>query len=329
MTVAHAEPHPGSFPTTVEELLARLGALHGLDAELGPARRALTALPIVPVETSVSLGPRSLGELRATVGVAPRADDPDGRATLVNALSAVAADHAVREVDEALASVAPAAGTRRLPRGIALRARAGDGDGVRMRPGTWVRGGAAGIADAMRRVGLDEAAALHGRLAAQLAANPFNAVGAYAFGVDLGASAVLGAKTYFTCEWADVALAFLRDRAAPMLDLAGADAFALLAECVAPRNARWLLEISFELPSDPAAGVRAKAYVPARKLAASELEADGKVRALAARLDLDIAPYERLLTAMRPDGLSAARACSVMLGMSATQRHPTLEIYLS
>jgi hypothetical protein len=323
------------FPETADRMLERLGRLHELTVELTSVRRALAALAVVPLETSVSLR-RSTGssELRATLGIRPRPNDPDGREALRAALLAVEADPVVREVADTLASVAPPTGAKDLSKFIALRARE-DGH-VRLRPATWVGGKtvderALRISVAMRRLGLEEAATLHDELAALLVSNPFTTIGAYGLGIDLDAGRVLGAKTYFTCEWADVALDLLRSRVARALDLEASEAVVLLAECAREesRKARWLLEVSFELPRDPATGVRAKAYLPAKHLAANEVDGHEKALALAARLGVVVVPYERLLSAARPAGLRRALPCSIMLGVSLTETSPSLEVYLS
>ena len=186
------------------------------------------------------------------------------------------------------------------------------------------------VKDAMLRLGLERPAALHERLGDQLAANPFNAVVAYALGFDVGPDAVPAAKTYFASEWADVAIGLLCGRLADDLQLDGAESFELLAASARAerRRGRWLIEPSFELPRDPARGVRAKAYLRPADLAANEAEAHAKVLRLAAELGLDPSPYEQLVEAVRPDGLSAERPCSLQVGVSASARGPSLEVYL-
>jgi hypothetical protein len=94
------------------------------------------------------------------------------------------------------------------------------------------------------------------------------------------------------------------------------------------RRSRWLLEVSFELPADPARGVRAKAYLAPASLAPNEAEGHDTAVRLAAQLGLDAGPYEELVAAIRPDGLTSERPCSLMLGLSATESGASLEAYL-
>ena len=320
--------------TSASELvvLDRLGTLYGLESELGAVRRVVGALPAVIVEASVSLRERRERELRLTLGLAARAGDPDARSALVDAVAGLGAAQLADAVDEALATLGRRNPEQRLARGLALRVR--EGEPVRQRPGARVSG-ATGVerstrmAEAMRRVGLDGATALHRRLAGRLAANPFNAVVPYGLAFDLAPDRILGAKTYFACEWADVALGLLRELA-DELQIHGVEAFERLAAAAGKdgRRGRWPLDISFELPSDPAAGVRAKAYVPARRLAANEEEGHAAVLGLARDLGFDPAPYEELLAALRPDGLARERPCSLMVGVSASSHGPSVEAYV-
>jgi hypothetical protein len=141
---------------------------------------------------------------------------------------------------------------------------------------------------------------------------------------------VLGAKTYFACEWADIATQLLGGRLADDLGLDGVEGFELLAASARAdrRRSRWLLEVSFELPADPARGVRAKAYLPPSNVASTEAEGHAAVLRLAAQLGVDSRPYEELVDAVRPDGLTSERPCSLMVGLSASERGASLEVYL-
>ena len=186
------------------------------------------------------------------------------------------------------------------------------------------------MTDAILRVGLDRPAALHARLASELTANPFNAVFPYGLGFDVGPDGVLGAKTYFASEWPDVAVGLLSGRVADELLLGAVEGFELLASSARsdrPR-ARWQIELSFELPADPTRGVRAKAYLRADGMAPDEAQGHAKVLRLAAGLGLDAAPYEELVKAIRPDGFTTERPCSLMAGFSASARGPSLEVYV-
>ena len=116
---------------------------------------------------------------------------------------------------------------------------------------------------------------------------------------------------YFACESAEVVLDHLRGPIAEELDLGHhAALFQVLVEATGPewRRARWLLEASFELPADPAAGARAKLYVPPSRLAGSEAGAHRAILGVATELGLDAAPFEALIRALRPDGLSRPAA---------------------
>ena len=88
------------------------------------------------------------------------------------------------------------------------------------------------------------------------------------------------------------------------------------------------MELSFELPIEPARGARVKAYLPPASLAATDADGNTAVISLAARLGLDPQPYQELVLAVRPDGLSSARPCSLSVGISAGTRGPSLEVYL-
>jgi hypothetical protein len=184
------------------------------------------------------------------------------------------------------------------------------------------------MAEAMRRLGLNAPAALHLRLAGRLASNPFNAVVPYGLAFDLAPDRVLGAKTYFACEWADVALGQLRGLAEE-LEIHGVETFDRLAAAREEGGrGRWLLEVSFEVPADPARGVRAKAYLPAPRLAANEEEGHAAVLRLAGDLGFDPGPYEELVAALRPHGLSSRRPCTIMVGLSASTHGSSLEAYV-
>jgi hypothetical protein len=319
-------------PSSAGVFIDRLESLYGLHSELESLRRVVEPFDPVPLETSVSLRAHVERELRLTLGLRPAPECPDTRAGLVAALSALGAEGMSAAVDEALASIAPAPERRGLERTLALRAR--QGEPVRPRPGGWIGGAtvaerSARVANTMVRLGLDHAAAVYERLAAELAANPFNAVIPYGLGLDLGPDRVHGAKTYFACEWADVAAGFL-DGLADELRLDGAEAFALLVASIRAesRRARWVMEVSFELPADPALGVRAKAYLQPWGLGSNEVEAHTAVLRLADQLALDPLPYEELVEAVRPGGLTPERTCSVTIGLSASARGPSLEVYL-
>jgi hypothetical protein len=186
------------------------------------------------------------------------------------------------------------------------------------------------VSDALLGLGLERPAALHRRLTTRLATNPFNAVIAYGFGVEVGEDRVLAAKTYFQCEWADVTAGLLTGPLAGDLGLDRMEGVELLAESARTdrRRERWLMELSLELPADPARGVRVKAYLPPRSLAATEADGHTAVMSLATRLALDPAPYEQLVAAVCPDGLSPQQPCSLSVGVSAGTRGPSLEVYL-
>src|SRR5215211_1015848 len=321
-----------AFPQSVGALVDRLGSLYGSHHGLERVPRVVEPWGAVPLEASVSLrrGPQT--EVRLTLGFPPRPGDPQARAALVAALSGLGAERISATVDESLASVAPTAG-RRLVRGLALRARRDEP--ARPRTAAWVGGGTASersarIAHAMLGLGLDHAAALHERIAAGLAANPFCAVVAYGLGFDLGQDRVLGAKTYFVCEWADAAIGLLGGPLADVLRLDSARSFELLAASARPDvlRSRWPLEVSFELPADLSRGIRTKVYLPPPSVDSSEAEAHAGVVRLADQLGLDPLPYEELVATLRPDGLSPERPSSLMVGLSASARGPSLEVYL-
>lgn len=313
------------------EVLDRLGTLYALETELGPVRRVVAELPAILLEASVSLPAHRERELRLTLGLLPRPEDKDARSAVVEAVSGFGAAQLAGAVDEALAILAAGALRQRVARGLALRVRTGEPP--RPRPGARV-GGATGaersrrMAEAMRRLGLNAPAALHLRLAGRLASNPFNAVVPYGLAFDLAPDRVLGAKTYFACEWADVALGQLRGLAEE-LEIHGVETFDRLAAAGEEGGrGRWLLEVSFEVPADPARGVRAKAYLPAPRLAANEEEGHAAVLRLAGDLGFDPGPYEELVAALRPDGLSRRRPCTIMVGLSASAHGSSLEAYV-
>jgi hypothetical protein len=321
------------FPRSAGALLDRLASLYGLDGELERVRRVIEPLAAVPMETSVSLGPGVQNELRLTLAIPPRPGDPDSRLAVMAALSGLGAERVSTAVDEALSRVAPTPGRRRNARALAFRARAGEP--VRPRAGAWVGGETAAersarVPDAMLALGLDRPAALHQRLTAHLAANPFNVVVPYGLGFEVGPDRVLASKTYFACEWADVTASLLGGRLADELRLDRMESFELLAASGRPdrRRARWLMEMSFELPADPARGARVKTYLPPFSLAANEADGHTAVLALAARLGCDPQPYEELVDAVRPDGFGPDRPCSLSVGVSGGARGPSLEVYV-
>jgi hypothetical protein len=314
-------------------LLERLGSLYGLRSELEAFRRAAEPLAAVPIETSVSLRPSRQTDLRLTLGIPPAPGDPESRLALTGALSRLGAGRVAGTVDEALAGVAPPPGRRRSLRALALRARGGEP--IQLRAASWVGGKtvaerAARVGDALLRLGLDRPAALHRRLTAQLATNPFNAVVPYGFGVEVGPDRVLAAKTYFLCEWVDVTSGLVTGSLAADLGLDRMDGIQLLAESTRAdrRRERWLMELSCELPADPARGARVKAYLPPSSLAVTEAEGHTAVMLLASRLALNPGPYQELVAVVRPEGLSPTRPCSLSVGVSAGARGPSLEVYL-
>jgi hypothetical protein len=320
------------FPHSAGDLLDRLGSLYGLDGELERPRRVLEPLPVIPLEASVSLGARGESPLRLTLGLTPTPDDPEARAALTAALSGLGVGGVAGAADEALASLGASIPEQRLARSLGLRARRGEPP--RPRPGARVGGAtesdrSARMANAMRAIGLDDAAAAHLRLARSLAANPFNAVIPYGLAFDVALDRLLGAKTYFCCEWADAAVGLLRGRLAAELELDGVECFERLVSCrQARQEERWMLEVSFELPADPARSVRAKIYLPPARLAGNEVEGHDAALGLAARLGLDPRPYQELLAVLRPDGLTPERACSLMVGVSASAEGSSLEVYI-
>lgn len=182
----------------------------------------------------------------------------------------------------------------------------------------------------MLRLGLDRLVFLYRRLIARLAANPFNAVVAFGLGFEVDRDRVLAAKVYLACEWADVTTRLLDGPLADDLQLDGVETFALLVAFARAerRRGRWLMEVSLELPADPSPGTRIKAYLPPASLAANEADGQDAVLALAARLSLDARPYEELVEAIRPDGLTPERPCSLSVGVSDGERGPSLEVYL-
>src|SRR5262249_26148522 len=152
---------------------------------LEPVRRVIEPLAPVPLDTSVSLRPGIESESRLMLGFPPRPGDPDARTALVATLSGLGAG-CVAAVDDALASLAF---KPRRPTARSLGIRVRRDERARPRPGAWVGGETAAIrsariAEAMLRLGLDRPAALHRRLAAELAANPFNAVVPYGLAFD-------------------------------------------------------------------------------------------------------------------------------------------------
>lgn len=323
---------PPAFPQTAGALIDRLGSLHGLHCDLERVRRVVEPLAAVPMETSVPLLPGVQTELRLTFGLPPRPGDPDSRLAVQAALSGMGAERVSSGVDAALASVAPTPGLRRSARALALRASGNEP--LRPRAAAWVGGAttaerSARVADAMLRLGLERPAVLYRRLTAQLQANPFNVVVAFGLGFEVGRDRVLAAKVYFACEWADVT-ARLLSSLADDLRLEGVETLALLAAVASEerRRARWLMEMSLEVPADPDRGARVKAYLTASSLASSESDGHSTVLRLASRLALDPAPYEKLVELVRPDGLTPERRCSLSVGVSVGARGPSMEVYL-
>jgi hypothetical protein len=327
-------PAPG-IPRGLAELVDVLGPLHGLGDELAPLR-ALDSMRLVPLEASVSLGGlETAGDLRLTLGVSSRPEDPDGRGALRAVLDALAPGAPATVAEVALALAARGAPGRRFMRGVAIRARRGWE--LRARPAAWLGGDTIGersarVAEALASVGLDAAARLHGQLASILASHPFSAAVPYGLGFDIDRHQIAGAKTYFSCESPEVALDHFHGPIAGLLGLEGRTvALEVLAAATGPgwRRARWLLEASFELPAAASVGARAKLYVPAQMLAPSEVDAHHAILRAAAELGLDAGPYESLVGAMRPRGLFAERPSSLMVGVSVRARGaPSLEAYV-
>ena len=323
------------LPRGVDALLDRLAPLYGLGDELASLRRVGRTMPIEPLEVSVSLGAQAASrDLRVTVGLPSRPDDPESSAALCALLEGLGVGAAAAPTVGALALAAQGARRRRFAYGAALRAR--PGRAVRPRPATWIGGDtvaerSARVAEALGSVGLDDAATASRQLFRTLGSNPFSAVVPYGLGLGLGGDGVTGAKLYFACESAEVVLDHLRGPITEELDLGGhAALFEVLVEATGPewRRTRWLLEASFELPADPAAGKRAKLYVPPSGLAADDPGAHQSILRVAAELGLDAAPYEALVSALRPGGLSADQPPTLMIGMSVTSTGRSLEAYV-
>jgi hypothetical protein len=327
--IGAAEPAAGEL----DELVATLASLNGLDDELAPLRALDMTLPIEPLETSISLGAGSTRDLRLTVGLLSRADDPESQTALGTLLGSLGFGPMAEAAVAALARAARGARERRFAYGAALRAR--PGRTVRPRPAAWLGGNTVAerttrIAEALVSLGLDEPARTSERIVGTLSSNPFSAVIPYALGLGLHPEGGAGAKVYVACESAEVALDHLHGPVADELDLGDRTAaFDALVEITRPewRCTRWLLEASFELPADPAAGPRAKLYVPPAGLA-SDVTAHRAIMRLAAELGLDPGPYEALLGVLRPDELSPDHPPTLMLGVSVTAERVSLEAYI-
>jgi hypothetical protein len=328
-------PQAADLPRGVDALLDRLAPLYGLVDELASLRVVGRTMPIEPLEASVSLGVQAATrDLRVTVGLPSRSDDPESCAALCAVLEGLGAGSAAPPAVAALALAARGARERRFAYGAALRTR--PGRAVQPRPATWIGGDtvaerSARVAEALASVGLDDAATISRRLVRTFGSNPFSAVVPYGLGLGLGCDGVTGAKVYFACESAEVVLDHLRGPIAEELDLGHhAALFEVLVEATGPewRRARWLLEASFELPADPAAGARAKLYVPPSGLAASDPGAHKAILRVATELGLDAAPYEALIRALRPGGLSTNQPPTLMMGVSVMSTGPSLEAYV-
>lgn len=319
---------PTELPSGIDELLERLGPLYGLGDELAPLRGVSASVPVVPLEASVSLHARTgRRDLRVTAGL-------PSRSALSNLLESLDVGAAGEPAVGALVFAARDARERRFPYGAALRARTGQM--VRPRPAAWLGGSTVAerstrVEAALRSVGLEEPARRSRRLAHILGSNPFSCVIPYGLGLDLDETEVVGTKVYFACESAEVVLGHLHGPIADELALSDqTDGFDALVAAIGPdwRRRRWLLEISFELPADPVAGARAKLYAPAPSLAASTLAAHRAILSIASELGFDAAPYEALVQALRPRGLSDDRPPTLSVGLSVTAASPSLEAYV-
>ena len=160
------------------------------------------------------------------------------------------------------------------------------------------------IFEALASVGLDDRARTSQRLAGILCSTP-----SPPSSPSRSASACIRTAspepTDFGCESAEVVLDQFHGPIADKLDLGDTAAFDALVEATASewRRARWLLEASFELPADPAAGARAKLSSRPTGLAASNLDAHRAILRLASELGLQAAPYGR------SSGRFVPRAC--------------------
>ena len=310
------------------DFLERLASHYGLGDDLA----ALAALEgsLVPAEASVSLdGHATEKELRCTLGAPARPEDSEGRQALRAALELLGAGPAGAAADEALARAARGAPKRRYARAIALRARPGR---VRPRVGSWIGGETVGercarITNVLRGLGLDGAAQSHASLTNVLVSNPFSATFPYGIGLDLTASGIDGAKTYFASESAEVLLGHVHGPIAQALGLQGATKpFDSLVAVAGSnwRRTRWLLEASFELPRDPSLGTRVKLYLTPSSLAATDSGPHRAIVRLAADIGLDCTPYEELVGVLGPGDFVA----TMMAGVSVSAAGCSLEVYV-
>ena len=317
------------------DFLDRLAVLYDVGDEVAALRALEATITLLPLEASVSLrGGASPPALRCTLGVvrAPPGD-PDGCAGLRRAVGALGAGRAGAVADAALARAGAGAPDRVFLRGLALRVAAGH---IGVRVTGWLGGNTvderyARVEEALRALGLDGAARLHSHLAAVLASNPFSAAVPYGLAFALEGDEVVGAKSYFACESGEVLLDHVHGPIAQALELEGRTSpFDLLVGVIgsAWRRIRWPLEASFELPTDPCAGARLKLYIPAKRLADSDVGAHAAILRLAAELGLDGAPYEDLLRALRHPGPEADQPPSLMAGVSVSAAGPSLEAYV-
>jgi hypothetical protein len=322
-------------PRRLTDFLDRLAPLYGVGEEVAALRALDVTTRLLPLEASVSLsGAASLPALRCSLGVvrAPP-HDPDGRAGLRRVVGALGAEPAGAVADVALARAGASGPDRVFVRGVALRVAAGH---VGVRVAGWLGGNtvderSARIEEALRLLGLDDAARLQSHLAAVLASNPFSAVVPYGLALALAGDGVAGVKSYFACESGEVLLEHVHGPIARALQLEGLTApFDLLVAVIgsAWRRIRWPAEASFELPADPSAGARLKLYIPPKRLAASDLGAHGAILRLAAELGLDCTPYEELIRALRLPGRDADQSPMLMAGVSVSAAGPSLEAYV-
>jgi hypothetical protein len=314
--------------------LDRLAVLYNVGDEVAALSALDATITLLPLEASVSLrGDASPPALRCSLGVVRAPDDPEGRTGLRRAVGALGAERAGAVADAALARVGAGAPNHVFLRGLALRVAAGH---VGVRVLGWLGGNTidernARVDEALRSVGLDSAARLHSHLAATLASNPFSAAVPYGLALAVAGDEVAGAKSYFACESGEVLLDHVHGPIARALELEGRTApFDLLVGVIgsAWRRIRWPLEASFEVPADPSAGARLKLYIPAARLADSDVGAHAAILRLAAELGLDGAPYEDLLRALRVPGPAADQPPILMAGVSVSAAGPSLEAYI-
>jgi hypothetical protein len=107
-------PVSADSPHGLAELLDRVGPLFSLGDELGPQRALARTIPIEPLEASVSLGARtSARDMRVTIGLPSRADDPESRTALGAMLGALGVGSAADPAAHALELAARGARERR------------------------------------------------------------------------------------------------------------------------------------------------------------------------------------------------------------------------